>query len=71
MIDLHRQHLAGMVCQVLRQCTDTWPYFYHKIIFCNTCRIYNFIQHMGIDQKILSKLFAKNKIIFLQYGNRL
>ena len=41
------------------------PDLQHHIFFCNLCGINNLIQHMCIDQKILSELLLKIKFIFL------
>ena len=40
----------------------------NKIVRSDTCSGYNLIQHMWIDQKILTILFLKYKAVLLQYG---
>lgn len=36
----------------------------YKIILCDLCRIYNLIQNMSIDQKVLTKPFLECKLYF-------
>ena len=68
-INLHRIYLSGCICQILCHRSHTRSDLQNKIILCDLRRTDNFIQHMRIDQKVLSKLFLKCKAVFVQHSN--
>ena len=70
-INLYRKHLSRIFAEILRQCADSRADFQYKIVLCDLCRIDNFIQHMRIDQKVLSKFFLKLKFMLLKHLYRL
>ena len=70
LIDLHRRHLSGIFTQILGHRADARSDLQHKVILRNARRLNNALEHMGINEKILSELFLKIKMILLQnrYG---
>ena len=68
LVNFHRTHTPRSIRKILRQRTDTRSDFHNKIVRSDTCSGYNLIQHMWIDQKILTILFLKYKAVLLQYG---
>ena len=54
-----------MLRQVLGHGSDSRSYFQHAVIPGNPCGTYDFVQHVGIYEKILTKFLLECKLIFL------
>ena len=65
MILLHSHDFPGRLRQILGQRTDAGADLQNKIIFGDLRRSDDFVQHMGIDEKVLAEFFLKAEIIFL------
>ena len=66
-INLNCCHFPCCFSQILCHGSDSRSNLQYKIILCDLCRIYNLIQNMSIDQKVLTKPFLECKIILLKH----
>ena len=62
--------MAGRFCQVLCHGADAGADLQHTVIFSHTCRRNDLLQHMGIDQEVLSEFLLEYELVFLKdlYG---
>ena len=63
-VDLHRDHSPRRAGQMLGQRPDPGSDLQDKIFLSDPGRLQDLIQHMGIDQEILSEPFLEHKCIF-------
>ena len=66
-INLYRDHLAGVLRQILCHRADSRPHLKDAVLLRDSCRRNNPVQHRGVDEKVLPKLLLEIKIVFLQY----
>ena len=62
-VDFHRNHLSCIFCQNLRQRADAGADFQHTVLFSYACAGSNVVQNIGINQKILTKIFLICKAV--------
>ena len=62
-VDFHRNHLSCVFCQNLRQRADAGADFQHTVLLGYARAGGNVIQNIGINQKILTKIFLKCKAV--------
>ena len=62
-------YFSCRISKILGHRSDSRSDFQHKIIFCDFRSLYDSVQDMCIDQKILTKSFLENKSILLKNFN--
>ena len=62
-INLYRHHFSCSFGQILCQGTDSRSDLKHHVILGHACGGNNLVQHMRIDQEILTEFLLKTKVV--------
>ena len=62
-VDFNCYHLSCVFCQHLRQGADTGADLQHAVILCYAGAGSDVVQNVGVDQKILTKVFLEGEAV--------
>ena len=65
LINLNSRNLSCILAENLCHCSDSRPYLKHKIILCNARLAHNLLNHITVNQEILSESLLETEPVFL------
>ncbi len=63
LVDLNGHHLAGFLCQGTGQAAQPGADLQNMIWAFNPCHLYDPLQYIGIDQKILTQALVRVQVV--------